>query len=116
MPANPLPWVASPATALAAGENAPPARYLNDAAALITARIRELADTAVRHRPPWMSLLGQPPANPEHAREWLRHVGVIAAYREQHKVTSDDPRQVLGPYAEPGRGSPPKILSEQVKG
>jgi len=63
-----------------------------------------------------MSLLGQPPANPEHAREWLRHVGVIAAYREQHKVTSDDPRQVLGPYAEPGRGSPPKILSEQVKG
>ena len=31
-----------------------------------------------------------------------RHVGVIAAYRDQHKVTTDDPRQVLGPYAEPG--------------
>jgi hypothetical protein len=29
-------------------------------------------------------------------------VAVVAAYRDQHKVTSDDPRQVLGPYAEPG--------------
>jgi hypothetical protein len=82
--------------------NAPLARYLNDAAALITARISELADTAVRHRPPWMSLLGQPPANPARAREWERHVGVIAAYRDQYTVTSDDPRQILGPYAEPG--------------
>ena len=27
---------------------------------------------------------------------------MIAAYRDQHKVTTDDPRQVLGPYAEPG--------------
>ena len=101
-PTDPLPWVASPPTAPADGENAPLARYLNDAAALITARISELADTAVRHRPPWMSLLGQPPADPGRASEWLRHVGVIVAYRDQYKVTSDDPRQVLGPYAEPG--------------
>jgi hypothetical protein len=36
-------------------------------------------------------------------REWLRHVSVIAAYRDQHKVTTDDPRQVLGPYTETGR-------------
>ena len=28
---------------------------------------------------------------------------MIAAYRDQHKVTTDDPRQVLGPYAETGR-------------
>ena len=27
---------------------------------------------------------------------------MIAAYRDQHKITTDDPRQVLGPYAEPG--------------
>jgi hypothetical protein len=27
---------------------------------------------------------------------------IIAAYRDQYKVTSNDPRQVLGPYAEPG--------------
>src|SRR6202044_1699861 len=26
-------------------------------------------------------------------------VAVIAAYRDQHKVTTDDPLQVLGPYA-----------------
>jgi hypothetical protein len=28
---------------------------------------------------------------------------VIAAYRDQHKVSTDDPRQVLGPYAETRR-------------
>ena len=28
---------------------------------------------------------------------------MIAAYRDQHKITTDDPRQVLGPYAETGR-------------
>lgn len=28
---------------------------------------------------------------------------MIAAYRDQHKITTEDPRQVLGPYAETGR-------------
>ena len=50
-----------------------------------------------------MSLLGTQPADPDRAHEWHCHVGVIAAYRDQHKVTTDDPRQVLGPYAETGR-------------
>ena len=79
--------------------------YLKDAATLITTRIQTLADTAVRFRQPWTSALGQPPDDPGRAREWRRHVAVVAAYRDQHKITSDDPRQVLGPYAEPGHAS-----------
>ena len=43
------------------------------------------------------------PRDPATERQWLRHVAVIAAYRDQHKITSDDPRQVLGPYPESGR-------------
>ena len=81
---------------------APLAAYLGDAADLIAGRVNALADTAVRRRPPWATALGQPPDDPGLAREWHRHVGVVAAYRDQHKVTTDDPRQVLGPYAEPG--------------
>jgi hypothetical protein len=76
---------------------------LAEAGDLITARVDELAATAVRHRPPWMLPLGQPPADPEAERQWVSHVAIIAAYRDQHKVTSDDPRQVLGPYPESGR-------------
>ena len=98
-----LPWVPGPRQVPADGEAAPLTAYLGDAAALITARVTDLADTAIRLRPPWTSALGQQPADPDRAREWRRHVGVIAAYRDQHKITTDDPRQVLGPYAETGR-------------
>ena len=98
-----LPWVPGPRLAPAkAGEAAPLTAYIDDAATAITTRVAELADTAIRHRPPWMSLLGQQPTTPGRAREWRRHVEVIAAYRDQHTITADDPRQVLGPYAEPG--------------
>jgi len=45
-------------------------------------------------------VLGQQPADPDRACEWRLNVGVIAAYRDQHKVTTDDPRQILGPYTE----------------
>jgi hypothetical protein len=78
------------------------AQYLHDAKELIASRVTELADTAVRHRPPWMQPLGQPPADPEFKRQWLAHVAIIAAYREQLKVTTDDPSHILGPHAEPG--------------
>ncbi len=94
----PLPWmtpqssVGSPAVA----------QYLRDAMELINTRVAELADTAVRHRPPWMQPLGQPPADPERKRQWLAHVAIVAAYREQFTVTTDDPGHVLGPHAEPG--------------
>jgi hypothetical protein len=96
-----LPWVHRPHRD---GDDARPlGHWLTEAADLITARVDELAVTAARHRPPWMLPLGQPPADPEAERQWLRHVAVIAAYRDQHTITSDDPRQVLGPYPESGR-------------
>jgi hypothetical protein len=47
-------------------------------------------------------MLGHQPTDPEQRSRWLHHIAVIAAYRDQYQVTSDDPRQVLGPYAEPG--------------
>jgi conjugative relaxase-like TrwC/TraI family protein len=97
-----LPWVPGPRQAPSDGQADPLSVYLSDAADLIATRIRTLADTAVRLRQPWTSALGQPPDHPALAREWLRHVAVVAAYRDQHKITSDDPCQVLGPYAEPG--------------
>ena len=98
-----LPWVPGPRQEPGDAVAAPLTAYFGDAAALITARVTDLADTAIRLRQPWTSALGQQPADPDRAREWRRHVGVIAAYRDQHKVTTDDPRQVLGPYAETGR-------------
>jgi hypothetical protein len=96
-----LPWVQRPHRD---GDDARPlGQWLTEAGDLITARVDELAATAVRHRPPWMLPLGQPPGDPESERQWHRHIAVIAAYRDQHKITSDDPRQVLGPYPESGR-------------
>jgi hypothetical protein len=85
-----------------AGASSAVAQYLNDATDLITSRVAELADTAIRHRPPWAQPLGQPPTDPEHKRDWLAHVAIIAAYREQFNVTTNDPAHILGPHAEPG--------------
>jgi len=97
----PLPWVASP------HQHNPPmepelVRYLSDAAELITARIQALAHDAGCQQHAWMSLLGQPPDTAPTREQWLHHIGIIAAYRDQYQVATDDPRQVLGPYAEPG--------------
>jgi hypothetical protein len=72
-----LPWVPGPGQVPDGCKTAPMSAYLNDAATLTTARISCLADTAVRLRAPWTNVLGQPPADPDDAREWLRHVGVI---------------------------------------
>jgi len=98
-----LPWVYGPRHTVTEEGAVPLVVYINDAAAAITTRVNELADTAIRHRPPWMSLLGQQPPDPEPAREWRRHIAVIAAYRDQHHITTDDPSQVFGPYVEQGQ-------------
>jgi conjugative relaxase-like TrwC/TraI family protein len=97
-----LPWVPGPRRIAADRADVPLDAYLDDAAVLITARVNDLADAAVRHRPPWMNLLGLQPVNPDHAREWFRHVAVVAAYRDQRKISTVDPRQIIGPYVEPG--------------
>jgi hypothetical protein len=50
-----------------------------------------------------MSMLGATPSDERAREEWMSHISVVAAYRDQHQVMSDNPRQVLGPYPEPGR-------------
>lgn len=99
---NLLPWIASPPHAQEAPNSATMPGYLTGAAALITARTSQFTDRAVRERPAWMSMLGQQPGEARTRQHWLRHVAIIAAYRDQHQVTTNDPRQVLGPYPEPG--------------
>jgi conjugative relaxase-like TrwC/TraI family protein len=97
-----LPWVPGPRRVPTDGQATTMGTYLNDAASLITTRIQTLADTAVRLRQPWTTALGRQPDDPDGAREWLCHIAVIAAYRDQHKITSDDPCQILGPYPASG--------------
>jgi hypothetical protein len=88
------PWMPPPPSA---ADRTPLARYMTEAAALISARISDLAETAVRDRPSWMTALGQPPATLYQRQQWLRHVAIVAAYRDQHKITTTDPAQPLGP-------------------
>jgi conjugative relaxase-like TrwC/TraI family protein len=95
-----LPWLATPRASSTSSTEL--ARYLTDAASLITSRVDELASVAVRHRPPWMQALGYTSGDPESEREWLSHVAVVAAYRDQFSVRTSDPSQPLGPYAESG--------------
>jgi conjugative relaxase-like TrwC/TraI family protein len=78
------------------------AHYLTAAASMINARISSLTEDAVRQRPGWMALLGEDPDDRAQYRKWLHHIGVIAAYRDEYEIVTDDPGQVLGPYPEPG--------------
>jgi len=97
---GPLPWVTSPHQRYPA-QHTDLVRYLSDAAELIAARIAALTHDARSHQPAWMTLLGHPPQTTAAREQWLHHIGIIAAYRDQYQVATDDPRQVLGPYAEP---------------
>jgi hypothetical protein len=112
-----LPWVPGTRQVPADSEATPLTAYLGDAAALITARVTDLADTAVRLRPPWTSALGHQPADPDRACEWRRHVSVIAAYRAQHKVATTTPGRSSAPTPRPATpgtgptGTPPNPSS-----
>jgi hypothetical protein len=96
-----LPWLSGPCNYVPGGNNDLD-RYLEEAATLITTRVRALADDACQQQPAWTSLLGRPPASSIAREQWRHHLGVIAAYRDQYQIAVDDPRQILGPYAEPG--------------
>jgi len=95
-PAGTLPWAPSPPQA---GDRL--ATYLAEAAALIDARVEQLADLVIRDRPGWARLLGDPPGDPERYAAWRRQIEIVAAYRDQQRITIDDPRHVLGPYLDP---------------
>lgn len=104
-PASSLPpWIAEAPASETGGSEADRqiAAYLNDVAEVIRARVRSLAGNAVQARPAWVNALGAVRGEDARHPDWLHHVGVVAAYRDQCQVSSDDPRQVLGPCAEPG--------------
>ena len=77
--------------------------YLTARADLIRDRTDTLAESAAQHRPAWTRHLGQAPADPIDRANWLHHLAVLAAYRDQFQITDDDPNQPLGPYPERGR-------------
>jgi hypothetical protein len=99
-----LPWVNGPVPLPAGGAESDRevAGYLNAATEVISKRVCALAADAARARPAWVQAMGSVADDHEQYEEWLRHIEVVTAYRDQYQVTSDDPRQVLGPYAEPG--------------
>ena len=98
------PWISKPATSPAGCPDAgrQVVTYLEAAADEIRKRVRALTVDATHSLPAWVNALGALTSDHARRQEWLHHVGVVAAYRDQYQVTSDDPRQVLGPYAEPG--------------
>jgi hypothetical protein len=77
--------------------------YLNTRARLIRRRVEEVAHKAATTRPAWTRDLGDQPTDPAGREQWLRHLAVIAAYRDQYQVQGDDPDHPLGPYPEHGR-------------
>ncbi|WP_306211065.1 MobF family relaxase [Actinoplanes sp. RD1] len=90
-----LPWLpANPATPDTGFR-----RYLDQADELIQQRQHELTMTAIQQQPAWLAGLGPAPTgDPAAHAVWLRHLGIVAAYRDQHQVTTDDPTHPLGAY------------------
>jgi hypothetical protein len=80
--------------------------YLSDLTSVIYARITSLTDVATTTRPPWLDALGTPPAGPA-ASQWRSHTAVVAAWRDQHAITTDNAGDVLGPRPEPGSDHEP---------
>jgi conjugative relaxase-like TrwC/TraI family protein len=77
-------------------------QYLADCDTEIRTRMAHLAADAAAHWPPWTTAFGNPPDDPDQRARWLRNLGIVAAYRDQHHITDDDPRHPLGPYIESG--------------
>ena len=90
-----LPWLpANPAVTDPAF-----AGYLDEANTLIGQRQHQLTMDALQQQPAWLTGLGIAPTGngAEHAG-WLRKVAVVATYRDQHQITTDDPAHPLGTY------------------
>lgn len=77
--------------------------YLDAREALIRRRIDAVTDVAVSRQSAWTACLGGEPGDSVERELWLHHVSTIAAYRDQFRVTDDDPDRPLGPYPERGR-------------
>ncbi len=58
---------------------------------LIEQRAVALADSAIADDIRWLRQLGPPPRDSRQRQAWQRHVQTIAAYRDRHAITGDDP-------------------------
>jgi hypothetical protein len=70
-------------------------RALDERAAAIRHRARELALHAIEHRETWVLRLGTPPAEWARQERWLEAVSTVAAYREHWNIGDD--HRPLGP-------------------
>ena len=77
--------------------------YLDTRAELIRHRIDQLTQIAASERPVWTTRFAATPTDPAEREAWLNHLATVAAYRDQYRVTDDDPDHPLGPYPESGR-------------
>lgn len=78
-------------------------QYLADCEDQIRAGTARLAAEAAVLQPAWTAAFGDAPDDSSQRASWLQKLGTVAAYRDQHTITDDDPRHPLGPYVEPGR-------------
>jgi hypothetical protein len=106
-PAGPLPaWLTIPGSAAYAhSDDIPP--YLRDAHAVITQRVNTLTEHTTAARPPWIRALGEPSSDPQALASWKNCLAVVAAWRDQHGITTAEPRQLLGPRPDPGTDHEP---------
>ncbi|GLY33438.1 hypothetical protein Kisp02_68030 [Kineosporia sp. NBRC 101731] len=74
--------------------------YARAAADQLRARVAQLTDHAIATQPAWLQTLGTTPADPAQRDTWIQNVAVVAAFRDQHQITDDEPHRPLGPYLE----------------
>jgi conjugative relaxase-like TrwC/TraI family protein len=99
-------WLTIPGSAADAySKDIPP--YLRDAQDVITARITALAGHAAATKPGWARALGESPTDPRARDSWRNCLAVVAAWRDQHNITTDEPRHILGPRPDPGTDREP---------
>ena len=82
---------------IASGEMADDMRLaLFERQRLIEERALALVEDAVEHSAPWLRGLGGVPGDAEWAKAWRQEARVVAAYRDRHGVTGDDPVGTAG--------------------
>ncbi len=70
---------------------------LGDLGTQLRFRVAELTERAVSERPGWVEEDRSTPRTAQQDAEWRSHLAAVAAYREQYKVTTQDPIRPLGP-------------------
>ncbi|MGA2831205.1 MAG: AAA family ATPase, partial [Streptosporangiaceae bacterium] len=85
------PWIKEPAASSAKRPvtDNQIAGYLSTVAGEIRKRVHALTADATDTRPAWVNALGAVPSDHARHQEWLHHLGVVAAYRDQYQITSD---------------------------